>query len=293
MSFRFPERRRGSRRVVLAAGVLVLGAGAVGGLVAATRRPPVLRICGDPNNLPYSNERREGFENRIAAVLAEELHATLEYHWAPEWRGFIRKTLGAGKCDVIMGVPAGNDRVLTTRPYYASTYVFLTRRDGGVRVRSLDDPVLRRVTIGVHFIGDDYVNPPPAHALARRHIVRNVRGYSLYGDYSKPNPPAELVRAVARGDVDVAVIWGPFAGYFAPRARVPLAITPVRPAVDPPGLRFTFAIALGVRRADTVLRARLDSALVRRHADVEQILRRYGVPLVSTAEAERMASTAP
>ncbi|HEX3235450.1 MAG TPA: substrate-binding domain-containing protein [Gemmatimonadales bacterium] len=239
-----------------------------------------LRVCADPNNLPFSNRRGEGFEDRIAALMADELHARLAFTWAPQWRGFVRKTLGAGRCDVIMGMPVGSDRVLTTRPYYTSTYVFLTRRDRGLRIQSLDDPALRRVRIGIHFIGDDYTNPPPAHALGRRHIAENVVGYSLYGDYSKPNPPAELIHAVARGDVDVAIVWGPFAGYFGSREKVPMTLTPVKPAIDPPGLPFTFAISLGVRREDTTLRNQLDAALVRRRAEIERILRQYGVPEV-------------
>lgn len=251
------------------------------GAAAATAPVPPLRVCADPNNLPFSNRQREGFENRIAVILAEELHAPLEYDWVSEWRGFVRKTLGAGRCDLIMGIPAESDDVLATRPYYVSTYVFLSRRDRGLAVRSLDDPVLRRLRIGLHFIGDDYTNPPPAHALGRRHIVDNIVGYSLYGDHSRPNPPADLIHAVAKGDVDLAIVWGPFAGYFGAREKVPMTITPVTPAVDPPGIRFTFPIGLGVRRENAALRARLETALRRRGPEIERILREYGVPLVA------------
>jgi quinoprotein dehydrogenase-associated probable ABC transporter substrate-binding protein len=239
-----------------------------------------LRVCADPNNLPFSNRRGEGFENRIAVLLAKELGVPLKYAWAPERRGFIRKTLGAGTCDVIMGLPTESDRVLTTRPYYTSTYVFLSRRDRRLGISSLDDPKLRQIRIGIHFIGDDYTNPPPAHALGRRRIADNVRGYSLFGDYSKPNPPADLVHAVANDEVDVAIIWGPVAGYFGARERVPMTIVPVTPAVDPPDLRFTFAISLGVRTEDSALLDRLEAALERRRPDIGRILRRYGVPLV-------------
>ena len=268
--------------------VVTSGAVALAGLLTsapaatpATSAPP-LRVCADPNNLPFSNQRREGFENRIAELVADELHRPVAYTWAPEWRGFVRKTLGAGRCDVVLGIPAASDRVLATHPYYTSTYVFLTRRDRGLDIRSLDDPRLRRLRIGIHFIGDDYKNPPPAHALARRHIVNNVVGYSLYGNYARPNPPADLVRAVARREVDLAIIWGPFAGYFAPRMGVPMRLEPVSPALDPPGLRFTFAIAAGVRRTDTALGAAIDGALARRQADIARVLRQYGVPRCST-----------
>ena len=248
------------------------------------RPVPALRVCADPNNLPFSNRQREGFENRIATLLADELGAPLEYSWTAEWRGLVRKTLGAGRCDLLMGMPAGAEGVLTTRPYYVSTYVFLSRRDRRLAIRSLDDPQLRRLRIGLHFIGDDYTNPPPAHALGRRHIVDNIVGYSLYGDRARPNPPAELVHAVARGDVDVAIIWGPFAGYFGAREKAPMTITPVKPAVDPPSLRFTFPISVAVRAQDTALRERLDAGLDRLRPEIGRILREYGVPLVGTSE---------
>lgn len=273
-----PSRRGASGlRATILSGALVLT-----GLLTGAAPATPLRVCADPNNLPFSNERREGFENRIAELVGRDLHRPVAYTWAPEWRGFVRKTLGAGRCDVVLGIPASSDRVLATRPYYTSTYVFLSRRDRGLDIRSLDDPRLRHLRIGIHFVGDDYVNPPPAHALARRHIVDNVVGYSLYGNYARPNPPADLVRAVARREVDLAIIWGPFAGYFAPRTGVPMRIDPVTPALDPPGLRFTFAIAAGVRPADTALRTVLDGALARRQGDIARVLRRYGVPLVST-----------
>jgi mxaJ protein len=179
-----------------------------------------------------------------------------------------------------MGMPATADRILATAPYYTSTYVFLSRRGAGRPIASLDDPRLRRLRIGIHFIGDDYHNTPAATALARRGIVRNVVGYSIYGDYSKPNPPAALVDAVARGDVDLAIVWGPFAGYFGPRTGVPLVSTPVTPTIDGPGAAFAFAIAAGVRRGDTVLRAAVDRALVVERPAIRAVLARYGVPIV-------------
>jgi mxaJ protein len=256
-----------------------------------TDRPPVLRVCSDPNNLPFSNRAGEGFENRIAELVAAELHATVQYHWWPQRRGFVRNTLGAGRCDVIVGIPASDGQVLTTRSYYTSTYVFLSRRSSGLRIRSLDDPRLRRLRIGLHFIGDDYHNTPAAAALARRGIVRNLVGYSIYGDYSKPNPPARLIDAVARGEVDVAIVWGPFAGYFGPRTGVPLVSAPVTPAMDEPGLPFTFAIAAGVRRGDTVLQARMNRALESARPRIREVLERYGVPLV--AETGAMRSSGP
>jgi mxaJ protein len=254
----------------------------LGGLAAAPApgRPAELRVCADPNNLPFSNRYQQGFDNRIAVLLAREMGAQLRYTWWPQRRGFVRHTLDAGRCDLVVGVPADDNRLLTTRPYYTSTYVFLTRRSAGPPIRSLDDPRLRRFRIGIHFIGDDYHNTPAAGALARRGIIRNLVGYSIYGDYSRPNPPARLVEAVARGDIDVAIVWGPFAGYFGPRTGVPLVSAPVSPMLDGPGIPFVFAIAAGVRRGDTARQAAVDRALASSETRIEAILARYGVPML-------------
>jgi mxaJ protein len=237
----------------------------------------VLRVCADPNNLPYSNRRGEGFENRLAELLARELGATVRYTWRAQRRGFVRNTIGAGECDVVLGVPAGFEPLLTTRPYYRSSYVFVTRRDDPA-IRSLDDDRLRRVRVGVQMIGDDGANTPPAHALARRGIVDNVVGFPVYGDYGRPDPTARIVEAVATREVDVAVVWGPLAGYYARRQRVPLAISPVSPALDPPSLPFTFDIAVGVRKGEAGLRDEIQRALERRRAEVDRLLHAYGVP---------------
>jgi quinoprotein dehydrogenase-associated probable ABC transporter substrate-binding protein len=240
----------------------------------------VLRVCADPNNLPFSNERGEGFENKIAELLAADLHERLEYTWWAQRRGFFRNTLRAGACDVVVGVPSSFELAATTAPYYRSTYVFVYRKGRGVSVRSFDDAVLRDVRVGVQLVGDDGANTPPAHALAARGVVQNVRGYTLYGDYSRPSPPGEIVEAVARGDVDVGVVWGPQAGYFARRQRTPLEVVPVSPEIDPPFLPFVYDISMGVRRGDDALLAELESFLERRRPDIERLLDEYGVPRV-------------
>ena len=244
-----------------------------------------LRVCADPNNLPFTNDRLEGFENRIAALVAREMHAGVRYTWWAQRRGFIRNTLKAGRCDLVMGVPASFELALTTRPYYRSTYVFVSRAGRGHTVRSFDDPSLRRLRIGVQMIGDDYSNAPPAHALAQRHIVSNIVGYMVYGDYAQPNPPARIVEAVARGDVDLAVAWGPLAGYFAAQQPVGLTITPVSPQIDLPFLPFVFDISMGVRRQDKALKEELDGIIGRRRADIDAILAEYHVPRVDTPSA--------
>jgi mxaJ protein len=271
-------RTRFRRLAVLVAVVGV--AAAACGRHADEASPPVreLRVCADPNNLPFSNEREEGFENRLADLVAAEMGATVRYTWWAQRRGFIRNTLRAHDCDVVMGVPTSYELVLATQPYYRSSYVFLYRADRGIAVRTFDDDLLRQVKVGVHVIGDDYANPPPAHALSSRGVVSNVVGYSIYGDYSQPDPPARLVDAVVNGDVDVAAIWGPFAGYFAKRHPVALEIVPVSPEIDLPFLPFVFDISMGVRRDDVALREELDAILERKAAAIDALLAEYGVP---------------
>jgi mxaJ protein len=182
-----------------------------------------------------------------------------------------------------MGVPSGLQRTETTRPYYRSTYVFVTPRRRHLRIASLDDPSLRTLRIGVQMIGDDFANSPPAHALSARGIVRNIVGYSVIGDYSQPNPPARIVEAVARGDIDVALVWGPLAGYFGTRQPVPLDLTPVSPQFDTPSLPFVFDISMAVRRGDTAGRQALDRFIVRHRAGIDRLLQAYGVPRVDRA----------
>jgi mxaJ protein len=248
----------------------------------------VLRVCADPNNLPFSNERGEGFENRIAELLAADLGERLEYTWWAQRRGFFRSTLRAGACDVVVGVPASFELAATTAPYYRSTYVFVYRKGRGIQVRSFDDPALRELKVGVQLVGDDGANTPPAHALAARGVTRNVRGYTLYGDYREPNPPARIISAVAGGEVDVAVAWGPLAGYFARRQRVPLEVVPVSPQLDLPFLPFVYDISMGVRRGDEELRLKLEDFLARRRPEIERILDDYGVPRAGKDEGGRV-----
>ncbi len=246
-----------------------------------TRLPayPRLRVCADPNNLPFSNQRREGLENRLADLVAGEMGTSVSYVWWPQRRGFVRNTLGAGTCDVIMGVPTHLPSVLTTRPYYRSAYVFVTRADRKLEITSFDDPRLRRLRIGVQVVGDG-ANTPPMDALARRGLVRNLVGYTVFGDYAEPNPPARIVEAVSRGELDVAVVWGPLAGFFASRSQVPLKLAPLPPEGTVP---FEFSIAIGVRKNDVPRRAMLDSVLTRRRAEIERILDEYHVPRSATS----------
>jgi mxaJ protein len=266
---------------------------------AVTGPPPVhdprdLWVCADPNNMPFSDAREEGFENHIAALVADDLGRRLRYFWEPQRRGFVRTTIKAGHCDLVIGVPAAYDLLETTRPYYESSYVFVTRRDHGPRLHSFDDRRLAGWSIGIQITGDDYDNPPAAQALAIRHLAQNVRGFPVYGDYSQAAPQRTVIDAVAAGRVDTAVVWGPLAGYFASRSRVPLVLSPVAPAVDRTGLPFVFQIAMGVRRGDPAFRARLDDLIERRQAELDAILRHFAVPLVddrATGTADTGASS--
>jgi mxaJ protein len=238
----------------------------------------VLRVCADPNNLPFSNQKLEGFENKIATLVGDRLGAKIEYVWWAQRRGFIRNTLRAGTCDVVMGLPADISQAATTAPYYRSSYVFVTRQ-GTHQPESFDDPFLTTAMVGVQIIGDDFSNSPPAHALSNRGLINNVRGYSVYGDYTTPNPPAALISAVSRGDVDVAIAWGPLAGYFARSSAVPLQLTPVSPAEEPP-FPFVFDMSMGVARANRALRDELNGIIAGSKPAIDAILRDYAVPIV-------------
>jgi mxaJ protein len=244
------------------------------------RTQRVLRVCADPNNLPYSNQSQQGFENEIASLIARDLNARVAYTWWPQRRGFVRQTLRHGDCDVIIGIPSNFDQALATASYYRSIYVFVSRTDRHLGITSFDDPRLKTLKVAVQMIGNDHVNSPPAHALARRGIINNVAGYTVYGDYRSQAPGRDIVDAVAKGDVDVAVVWGPQAGYFARQQKVALDIVPVSPQIDLPFLPFVFDISMGVRRGDNALREQLDREIERRRDDIERILDRYGVPRV-------------
>ena len=237
----------------------------------------LLRVCADPDNLPSTNKSGEGFDNKIAALLAKELGDSLSYVWWPQRRGFIRNTLRARECDLVLGLPVGYDPVLSTKPYYRSTY-YLVYPTGRQSLTSLDDSALKRLRIGVNLIGDDYAHTPPVHALLARGISTNVTGFSTF--YGEEHHPGEIITALERGDIDVAIAWGPMAGYFAKRAKVPLTLVPL-PDDKTSGLPFVFDIGIGVRRSDRELKARLDEIVGRLRPDIARILEEYNVPTVT------------
>ncbi len=236
-----------------------------------------LVVCADPDNMPFSNRAGDGFENKVAQLIAHDLHAQLEYYWWPQVRGFVRKTLNDDKCELWPGVATRLDSLLTTHPYYESTYVFVTRSDRGLSGLTLDDPRLGTLSIGVQMIGNDATNTPPAHALAQRGLVDNIHGYMIYARDQRDGPP--ILAAVANQQIDVALVWGPTAGYFAHRSSVPLRIDPVVPSVDGGQWPMVYPISVGVRRGDTALRDKVEGVLEQEKPRLDALLRSYYVPL--------------
>ena len=266
-------------RFVLIALCLLLRQATIFAQAPATPVKP-FRVCADPENMPFSNQNQQGFENKIADLIAKELRTSTRYVWWGQRRGFIRNTMNAtleeGRCDVVIGVPQGYDLVRTTKPYYRSTYMFVYPKGKGPQITSLDDPVLKKVKIGVHLLGDDYTNPPPVHELSKRGVVGNVVGFSTF--YSADNPPSSIIDAVASGKIDVAIVWGPAAGYYVQQQRVPLTMVPV-----PSGkgdLPFEFDISMGVKKGNESLRAQVEKVLDTKRPEIMKLLKDYNVPLV-------------
>jgi len=243
---------------------------------ASIAQPAALRVCADPDNLPYSHEDGSGFENRIAQLVADDFGVPLQYAWLPDRRGFVRKTMGAGLCDLIVGVPVQFERTLNTQPYYRSSFVLVAPAGRDVPA-DFADPRLRQWRVGVQLMGDDFATTPPGYALMQAGATDNVVGFPLPGEQPAA---ARMVQALARGELDAAFVWGPQAGWYAQRAARPLQLHQVSAPAALRGQPFSFAIAMGVKRGNAQLRDRLDDFLVRRHADIARILDDYGVPRV-------------
>jgi len=238
--------------------------------------PRPLRVCADPDNLPFSDKDGEGFENRIAALLAEDLGMKLEYFYWPHRRGFMRSTIKARECDVLMGIPKGMDGFLVTRPYYRSSYQFVSRVDRDLDITSLDDPRLKQLKIGVHTIGYDYNNSPAARSLGARGIV-GLTGYSTF--YTDENRPDAIIAALAEDKIDLAIVWGPIAGYFGKQSPVPLSLAPLPDVDQPTRTPYAYDVVVGVRKTEKDLHARIDEALERKKSEIAAILAEFNVPL--------------
>jgi mxaJ protein len=230
-----------------------------------------LRVCADPENMPFSNMQQQGFENRIAGIVASDLGAHLSYVWQRMGRGFVREYLDKSQCDLVVGIPTNFRPLLTTTPYYRSTYVFVIPKREKLRAISFDSPELHGLKIAVQVLDENYT--PPGTALARRGLQSGIVGFDTTGKSAE-----SIIRAVAQHQVDMAVVWGPLAGYFAKRYDGALKLLPVEPEVDPPGLPFTFSISMGVRKGNTTLRNELEHVLAKRQRDIQRVLSEYAVP---------------
>jgi len=258
---------------------VVLAVLLLGGAASASHLKE-LRVCGDPDNLPFSNEKQEGFENRIAEVIAKDFGVPLQYFWWPHQRGLVRNTLQADKCDVLIGIPRGYDPVLWTKPYYRSTYVLVYRKDRGLSIKSLDDPALRQLRIGVQR------GTPPHDLLAERGILANVVSYSLFHDPQNHDPesrPTRPIEDVVAGTLDAAIVWGPWAGYFVKSQHA--ATLDVVPLESRGPIPLAFDISMGIKKGEHELKTDLEGALARHQAEIEKILDDYGVPHLAVSSA--------
>ena len=267
------------RRVATLAGLGLFGVV----LPARAQRPAPLdpekiRVCADPDNMPSSNDKLEGYENKLATLISQELKAKLEYVWYPTRRGYFR-ILNGMYCDLAMEAPAGMDMAGATKPYFRSGYVFVTRKGSELEnISSLADPRLKKAKIGVNIYTSDAENSPPAMALSHYGVVGNLTGYSTFFD--QDNRPEDIVKAVANQDVDLAIAWGPVAGYYAKQSKVPLVLTPL-PAKDSlSDFPFQYNMGIAVRRRDKEFKDSLNAVLTRRQPEVQAILKEYGVPLL-------------
>lgn len=265
-----------SRRFLCVAGLLLILLSSTFGVDAGEGNVKKLRVCADPNNLPFSNKEQEGFENKIAELMAKELGATLTYYWWPHQRGMVRRTLSAGLCDVLIGIPMGYKRVLWTKPYYRTGYVIAYLNTRGFQIKSLDDPLLKTLRVGVHR------GTPPEEGLAKRGILGdNVIKYSLFYDWDHPEEfLTKPMKDVIAGEIDVAVLWGPVVGYCVKKyAGCPLEIVTL--PEDDPRNPVTFEISMGVKKGNTALKAQLEEVLTKKQTEIRQILEEYGVPLLA------------
>lgn len=274
----FPRKRAPFRcRLLLAAGLtvglgLAAGSGPLSAQVADLVDRSAFRVCADPANRPLSSQDGAGFENRIAALFAERLGVPVQYTWFPQVTGFLRKTLSAGKCDVVIGFPQGDEMVLNTNHYYTSTHVLVVRADGDLAgVDHLSDPQLKGRHLGV------VAGSPPASHVARLGLMRDAKPYDLMTDRRVEDPAGDMLRDVEAGVTDGALMWGPIAGPLA-RDNPHLKVIPLLKESLPP--RLFFRITMGVRAGEDVWKHQLNSLIRRNQTEIDAILREAGVPLV-------------
>ncbi|WOJ91545.1 substrate-binding domain-containing protein [Methylocapsa polymorpha] len=235
--------------------------------------PKVLRVCADPRNLPFSNEAGEGFENKLAEFFAQKLGKTLAYSFYPGATGFVRNTLNAHRCDVVMGMPQGDDIVQGTNPYYRTAYALVSKKGSGLEaVETLEDPRLKDKRIGI------VAGTPPATNLAINSLLLNVKSYPLVVDTRHDAPTSDMIADLEQGRIDVAILWGPIAGYFAKKSEAGLKVTPL--VKETTGPRLIYRIGMGVRHADQDWKRRLNRLIAESQGEIDRILDSYGVPLL-------------
>ena len=240
--------------------------------------PKVLRVCADPRDLPFSNEAGEGFENKIAELLAKKLGKTLAYEYYPGATGFVRNTLNAHHCDLIMGMPQGDDIVQGTNPYYRTSYALVSKQGSGLEsVDSLEDPRLRTKRIGI------VAGTPPATNLAVNGLLGNIKSYPLVVDTRVDAPTSAMMEDLEGDRIDVAILWGPIAGYFAKHAKIPVKVTPL--VKETTGPRMIYRIGMGVRHSDQEWKRLLNKIIAENQAEISHILAAYGVPLLDENNA--------
>src|SRR6201985_3707781 len=247
--------------------------------------PKVLRVCADPRNLPFSNEKGEGFENKLAEFLAAKLQKKLDYMYFPQATGFVRVTLGAHRCDVIMGFPQGDDLVQGTNPYYRTAYALISKQGSGLEdVTALNDPRLKGKHIGV------VAGTPPGTNMAANGLMANARPYPLMIDTRVDSSAQAMVNDLAKGEIDAGVLWGPMAGFYARKASPPLHVTPL--VQEKSGPQLVYRIGMGVRRADQNWKRLLNRLIQENQGEINKILAGYGVPLLDENNQPIAAETA-
>jgi quinoprotein dehydrogenase-associated probable ABC transporter substrate-binding protein len=235
--------------------------------------PHVFRACADPRNLPFSDEAGEGFENKIAELFARKLGKSVGYTFYPDATGFIRNTLNAHRCDVVLGIAQGDDLVQPTNPYYRTSYVAAYHQDGPLKgLTSLSDPRLQTAKIGV------VAGTPPATLLAENGLLGHIKSYALVVDTRFDSPTHEMMDDLERGEIDVALLWGPIAGYYATKAKTPTSVVPL--VKDQVGTRMVYRIVMGVRHSDQNWKRDLNKLISENQSEIQAILRSYGVPLL-------------
>ena len=251
------------------------GAEAAEGHLADAVNRKVLRVCATPSNLPYSNEKGEGFENKIAQVFAEDLKRPVEYTWFPQGMGFVRKTLTEKRCDLVMGTVQADEFTLNTNHYYRTTYALVTKPGSGLEdVTSILDPKLKGKKVGIQ------ASSPAADYVAKAGLMPNAKSYLFIVDTRYENPMQDMVNDVRSGEIDIGVLWGPHAGFYAKQGGEPLHVAPVLEQKQPGLPRLEYRITMGVRANETAWKHEINNLIAKHQGDIDKILLEYGVPII-------------